>query len=351
MLRDFVLRHAEVQGPRIAAFAARSLGVTRASVNLYLRDLVSEGLLEASGATRARRYQLKTLERVMAGIDLSQKPREDRLWQERFCAPFASLPENLRLICESGFNDIMGNAIAHSQGRNALVLVKRTYANTVLRIVDDGIGIFDHLARDCGLAGGPEAVLELAKGRLSTDGRTGQGIFLTARMFDVFSIVSGGLSFTVRRQPGGEYAHRLKPTSSDQKGTSVQMEIRTDATQTMAQAVGAAAGDGHSLPRMTIPLGLALHGGENLVSRAQARRIMARAEIFTEVVLDFAGVTEIGPQFADEIFRIWAAANPRVHLQALHASEGVAVMIRHARANAGAVARLSLLEPGGAQAA
>src|SRR3954471_3264429 len=111
MLRDLVLRHAEVQGPHIATFAARTLGVTRASVNLYLRDLVAEGLLEATGATRARRYQLKTLERVMTGIDLGQKPQEDRLWQDRFCAPFASLPGNVRRICECGFNEIMGNAI------------------------------------------------------------------------------------------------------------------------------------------------------------------------------------------------------------------------------------------------
>ena len=170
MLRDFVLRHAEAQGAGLAAFTANALGVTRASVNLYLRDLVAEGLLEASGATRGRRYKLKTLERVMAGIDLGGQPQEDRLWRDRFAAPFAGLPENIRRICESGFGEIMGNAIAHSEGRNALVLVKRNYAKMVLRIVDDGTGLFDKLARDCGLGGRHHAVLELAKGGLTTNG-------------------------------------------------------------------------------------------------------------------------------------------------------------------------------------
>jgi anti-sigma regulatory factor (Ser/Thr protein kinase) len=351
MLRDFVLRHAETPG--VAALAARRLGVTRASVNLYLRDLVEEGLLDASGATRGRRYRLKTLERVMAGIDLSQQPQEDRLWRDKFCAPFTGLPSNVRRICETGFSEILGNAIAHSKGRHALVLVKRDYAKASLRIVDDGTGIFDRLARDCRLGGRHEAVLELAKGALTAGGagHAGQGIFFTARLFDVFTIVSGGLAFTVRRKSGGGHAFHVGPKAPDQKGTSVQMEIGTDASQTIAQTAAAHLGDAQDVSRMTIPLVLAHDGGENLISRAQARRVMARAESVTEVVLDFSGVAEIGRQFADEIFRAWAAAHPHVDLHATHASREVAVMIRQALANSGGVARLSLPEAGCAKAA
>ena len=202
--------------------------------------------------------------------------------------------------------------------------------------MDDGSGIFDRLARDCGLAARQHAVLELAKGALTTGGARhgGQGIFFAARMFDAFTIVSGGQAFTIRRRSGGDYAFHVEPKGPDQKGTSVQMEISTDAAQTMGQTAGVLA-EAQAFSRMTIPLALALYGGENLISRAQARRVMARAENVAEVVLDFSGVTEIGRQFADEIFRVWAGDHPHVRLRAVHACRDVAVMVDHAVANAG----------------
>lgn len=326
MLRDFLLRHAEAEGARLAPCAAQKLGVTRSLVNLYLRDLVAEGLLEASGATRARRYRLKILDRLMVGIDFGDAPRADRLWREKCCTLFAGLPENIRRICEAGFTEVMGNAIAHSGGRHALGLLKRNYANTVLRIDDDGIGIFDRLARELGLPGRHEAVLELAKGHLAPDGgrKGGQGLFFAIRMFDAFIIHSGGLKLTVRRRPDGGHSFQVTTTNPGQKGTTIQMEIATDATHGLGQAVEDEAG-------ITVPVALAQIGGENLVSRAQARRVMARCEAFAQVVLDFDGVAEIGPQFADEIFRVWTAAHPGVRLQAVHACRDVSLMLDYTR--------------------
>jgi hypothetical protein len=335
-LRDFVLRHVEAHEAGIATFAARELGVTRASVNLYLKDLVEEGLLEASGATRGRRYRLRTLVRTMAGIDLGQTPREDLLWRDRFGPHLAGLPQNVLRICEAGFCEIMGNAIAHSEGRNALVQIKRTYAKLVIRIFDDGTGIFDKIAGDLGLAGRGEAVLELAKGKLSTGGagQAGEGIFLACRLFDVFTILSGGIGFTARRTSTGDYALETAHMDQQQKGTSVQMEIRTDAPQTIGQ-VGAMLGD--RAGNMTIPLKLAQCGGEQLVSRAQARRIMRRAENLAQVWLDFRGVDEIGQSFADELFRVWSGDHPQISLQALNISRAVDLTIGHAQAHSGSL--------------
>src|ERR1039458_7176084 len=44
----------------------------------------------------------------------------------------------------------------------------------------------------------PFAILELAKGKLTTDpkGHTGQGIFFTSRVLDSFDIISYGVFFT-----------------------------------------------------------------------------------------------------------------------------------------------------------
>ncbi len=60
---------------------------------------------------------------------------------------------------------------------------------------------------------------------------------------------------------------------------------------------------------------------------------MARLERFEEVVLDFSGVDEIGPAFADEIFRVFANEHPGTNLSPVNANDSVARMIRRAAAN------------------
>lgn len=72
------------------------------------------------------------------------------------------------------------------------------------------------------------------------------------------------------------------------------------------------------------------HEGEQLVSRAQAKRVARRFEKFSHVILDFDGVAEIGQAFADEIFRVFAREHPGVRLIPENTSEGVAQMIRRA---------------------
>ena len=70
--------------------------------------------------------------------------------------------------------------------------------------------------------------------------------------------------------------------------------------------------------------------GSALVSRSQAKRVLARLERFKEVVLDFEGVESVTPAFADEIFRVFAAGHPRVHLMPVNDNEQVRQMIQRA---------------------
>ena len=60
--------------------------------------------------------------------------------------------------------------------------------------------------------------------------------------------------------------------------------------------------------KTVVPLHLAQYEGEKLVSRSQAKRVAHRFERFKRVELDFAGVSEIGQAFADELFRVFARA-------------------------------------------
>ena len=84
--------------------------------------------------------------------------------------------------------------------------------------------------------------------------------------------------------------------------------------------------------RTVVPVRLAQFGEQNLVSRSQARRLVARFEQFRTVVLDFTGVDTIGQAFADEVFRVFQRANPGVELVVSNANAQVAKMIRRAKA-------------------
>lgn len=335
-LREFLLRSVSDHPSDIATFAAKELNVTRASVNGYLRALVEEGLLESSGKTKGRKYQLKTLDDLLTSVDLTTKQQEDVIWRDTVYAHFATLQPNVMRICEYGFGEIMNNAIDHSEGTRTIISVERSYAKVILGIMDNGVGIFDKITRECGLTDKHEAILELSKGKLTTDRsrHTGEGIFFSSRMFDEFSIISGGLGYIRTRKDDGEYLLDVRPSAPGQRGTAVQMEISTNASQTIKGIFDQYLGDEYRFSKTTIPLKLASYEGEHLVSRSQARRIMIRVEKFQEVWLDFAEIKEIGQQFADEIFRVWARAHPHVALRPYNFSQEVEKMIRHARANA-----------------
>lgn len=70
--------------------------------------------------------------------------------------------------------------------------------------------------------------------------------------------------------------------------------------------------------------------GARLISRSEAKRLLAGLDRFAEVVLDFNGVEEIGQGFADEVFRVWARAHPKVRLKPVNMSEAVEFMVRRA---------------------
>jgi anti-anti-sigma regulatory factor len=68
---------------------------------------------------------------------------------------------------------------------------------------------------------------------------------------------------------------------------------------------------------------LARLGDEQLISRSQAKRLIARFDRFKKVILDFKDVNEIGQAFADELFRVYANAHPQVEMVPINMTEQV----------------------------
>ncbi len=82
--------------------------------------------------------------------------------------------------------------------------------------------------------------------------------------------------------------------------------------------------------KTVIPVRLAQYGNEKLVSRSQAKRLLARIEQFRNVVFDFDGVSAIGQAFADEIFRVYAQSHTDIFLLPVKMEGNVEKMVSRA---------------------
>ncbi|HYO47306.1 MAG TPA: DUF4325 domain-containing protein [Gemmatimonadota bacterium] len=294
-----------------------------------MQSLVDEGLLAATGRTKAREYSLVTLDRE----SLTLKPEgleEHVVWQDHISSRLGSVSKEVISIAQYAFTEILNNAITHSRGTEILIQLSRTAATIHLGVADNGVGIFKKLKDELGLEDERHSILELAKGKLTTnpERHTGEGIFFTTRACDKVAIVAGSLGFLHLRS--GDW---LMDERSPIEGTYVDMEIDCFVQVSMKDVFDryTSTDDDFGFSRTQIPVFLAKYGDENLVSRSQAKRVVARLERFREVVLDFDGVSTIGQAFADEIFRVFGSANPEIHLVCINASHEVEQMIKRAR--------------------
>src|SRR5690606_26811797 len=90
-------------------------------------------------------------------------------------------------------------------------------------------------------------------------------------------------------------------------------------------------GDDYGFNKTVVPVDLARYGDEQLVSRSQAKRLLARIEVFKVVIFDFANVQIIGQAFADEIFRVFKNTHPNISLSWIHANSEINRMITRAQ--------------------
>lgn len=67
------------------------------------------------------------------------------------------------------------------------------------------------------------------------------------------------------------------------------------------------------------------------IARSHAKQLLQHAEKFERVVFDFCDVEEIGPAFADELFRVFALQHPEIELVPVNVNLQVGKMIARAR--------------------
>jgi len=331
-IRQFILESVEKHPLDLAKTVAEVFGISRQAVNRHIHQLIEQNLIRLIGSPRRSAYSLKLEECLLTEYSIENNLAEDQVWRSDVAPLLGNLPENIINLWHYGFTEIFNNAIDHSGGNTIMVSVDQTANYFEMHISDDGEGIFKKIQRELNLFDERHAVLELAKGKLTTDPsrHSGEGIFFTSRAFDEFSILSGGVYFSHKFNKDEDW---IQEQNENTNGTAVFMRLGKKANQTLKSVFDQfTSGDDFSFSKTVVPVELAQYGNEALMSRSQAKRVLARIEKFKTVIFDFKGVETIGQAFADEIFRVFALSHPEIELTPLNANTDVQDMISRALA-------------------
>jgi anti-sigma regulatory factor (Ser/Thr protein kinase) len=302
---------------------AERLKVSRVAANKYIQRLEQEGWIARSGPSTHPVFSLGYKRRVARLYSLTGL-EEHVVWERDF-KPYFSFAPNIQSIASHGITEMVNNAIDHSAGTSVFIWADQDENALWIIISDNGVGIFAKITAALGLPDMRQALFELAKGKLTTDPskHTGEGVFFTSRMFDSFEISANGLRFNHDAASPHDWLQEEPGVFPD--GTAVFMRIALNSTRTPAEVYSqfTDAPEDYDFSRTVVPMKLARFGDEQLVSRSQAKRLIARFDRFRTVILDFSEVQEIGQAFADELFRVYANSHPEVELVPKNMTEQV----------------------------
>ena len=326
-LRRLVDRRGEVRN----ADVVRTLHVSPATAHRLLHALVVGGSLERYGRGRAARYRLKRIHRRfgLKGLD------EHRVWDliSGEIARVRPLPADAARSLAYAASEVLNNAADHSRGRAVAVGVAfEREGTTVTTVHDDGVGVFRRLCEDFGFPTPHDAIVQLEKGKLTSDPsrHSGEGLFFSSKAVTRFRLESQEVAWIVDNQVGDSAIAR----SDVRRGTRVRLELVPGHVPRL-EDLFASYTDPESLrftrTRATIKLAAL---GTVLVSRSEAKRLVARLPEFERATLDFSGVEVVGQGFCDEVFRVFARAHPEVVLEPVGMNDAVAFMVGRARAAA-----------------
>jgi hypothetical protein len=210
-----------------------------------------------------------------------------------------------------------------------VIVAFEAQGRTVVAVRDDGVGVFRRVCEDFGFRSSQEAIVQLEKGKLTSDPsrHSGEGLFFSSKTVAQFRLESQGVAWVVDNLVGDS---GIGP-SSVSRGTLATLTTvrgRTPRLEDVFRAYTEPDTLRFTRTRTTVKLAAV---SSTLVSRSEARRITERLTEFAHVTLDFSGVEVVGQGFCDEVFRVFARRHPEVTLEPVGMNEAVAFMVARAR--------------------
>jgi len=327
MIREYIEENGSATGPELAEY----LGITRQAIGLHLRQLIGAAEIFKTGSTRAARYfprgaaaAERRVKRDLAlhGLD------ESTVYEDiAITLTLSQLPDNVESVMHYAITEMLNNAIDHSMTDRCTIEVRLDATRIAFTVRDSGIGAFHSIADKFDLADEHVAMIELIKGKTTTQphAHSGEGIFFVSRAADRFVLRSHRLQI--------EWDHDRDDVFVSEprflKGTLVEFEIRRDSRTRLENVFGEFAPEEYDFQFEKTRVLVKLLRRE-YVSRSEAKRLLHNLDKFSEIELDMRDVASVGQGFADEVFRVFASAHPGIIIRTINAGKAVNAMFQHA---------------------
>lgn len=331
IIKSYILEKIFRQQKDFVKRTAEAFQISLNTVYRYIRELENEKLIEKEEQKTYRlveKYEMISLKR-----SLNELKEEDTVYDKYIAKFIKELPDNVQRIWQYSFMEMMNNAIDHSAAENVQILVIQNVLTTTILIIDDGVGIFKKIKEHFQFESLDVAVSELFKGKLTTDSNnhSGEGIFFTSRVLDVFAAISDGKIFAHDKFRENLLDLNEVEYPNYKTGTTMLMQLSNSSKKILKEVFNMFSDENGGFSKTQIPI-------KNIfetypVSRSQAKRLCNRFENFEEIELDFKGIDEIGQGFAHEIFVVFQNKNQNVRLIPVNMSKDVEKMIHHVRNN------------------
>ena len=328
--RDAIRRYIEENGSATGPELAEYLGITRQAVSLHIRRLIANSEIFKAGSTRAARYfprQAAAIERAIkrdfaiAGLD------EFTVYENiSITLTLSQLADNVESIAHYAFTEMLNNAIDHSISDRCAIDVRLGATRFTFTVRDTGIGVFHSIADKFDLEDEHAAMIELLKGKTTTqpDAHSGEGIFFVSRVADRFVLRSHRLQLEWDRDRDDVFVSEPRFL----KGTLVQFAILKDSRTRLENVFAEFAPEKYDFQFERTRVLVKLLQRE-YVSRSEAKRLLHNLDKFSEIELDMRDVISVGQGFADEVFRVFASAYPGIIIRTINAGKAIDAMIRH----------------------
>ena len=326
-IQAFILGNVEDHPTDIAMLLSKKFGFSRQRAHQYLaRELRNGGILK-TGNTRGSHYFLVGGKHIEFSQKIKSGLTEDQVWSKYIKPMILGYPDNIHSICAYGFTEIFNNVIDHSNGTTVFTDVKIRDNSLTIRIMDNGVGIFQKIKNALNLDSVKESILHLSKGKFTTDPskHSGQGIFFTSRMFDSFSILSSDTFYTFQNEDWF-----LSPEKNEDfgQGTLIKMMISLDSKKMPKEIFDQYSDQEIGFRKTIVAVALSADPNDPHVSRSQAKRLLMGLEKFSTIVLDFKGVPSVGQAFVDEVFRVFKNEHPDITIHHINTNDEVNFMIK-----------------------
>lgn len=332
LIENEILKNAtyKLSYTQLVKIVSKKMNITPETVRNYIRKMNQEKRMKLEKKDDDNRYYIPVVSKYKFAIDVNSKTDEDTIFKNNINELLIknNVSENVSFALYYGVTEMLNNAIDHSNSTIIEIEVNISEVDILIYIRDYGVGIFNKIAENLKLDDKRLAMKELYKGKFTSDpeNHSGEGIFFTSRIIDMFYIISEDLCFFLHDCDDQVWKNGI----GNIDGTVVIMKHFLD-SETSSQKVFEKYSDADKNPgffRTEIKMKQMLLEGEFFISRSQARRISQRFDKFGEVYLDFEGMENIGQGFADELFRVFKKRNPDVKIIPINCNSSVEFMIK-----------------------